>query len=100
LLLQAGEFFEMGKAAAHVAGFEPRIAPALATVGPYVTSRTFVVSGRGRAIHCVHQHCPSLFDTALAQVVFGDRKRDAEIHLAVGRDREAAPPAGALDKRR
>ena len=100
MLLQPGEFFEMGKATAHVAGFEPRIAPALATVGSYVTSRAFVVYGRGRAIHRVHEHGPSFFDASFAQVVFGNRKGDAEIHLAVGRDRETALPAGALDERR
>ena len=99
-MLQFSPFLKVRQADTHIASFEPRVAPALAAVGTDVTGWTVIAFVRLSAIDGPFEDVPSFFDASFAEVVFGNRKRNAEIHLAVGSDGEAALPAGAFDKRR
>lgn len=98
MMLQCGPLFEVRKAGAHIAGFQPGIATTLAA-GPADFARvTSILSGRFGLVDGLLEERPALPHGASAQIVFRSRKRHAEVHLAIGCDGKTTPAARARNE--
>ena len=97
-MLQFSPFFEVRKADAHVAGFEPRITTSLTAVGADIAGRTFILLAWTCFVNGPLERFPSFFNCAGSQIIPRNWKGRAEVHLPIRSNREAVLAAGAFNK--
>src|SRR5207249_779824 len=92
------KFLIVRQADAHVAGFKPGIIASLAAMSSHIAGGAFVLLIRPGLIHGLLEDFPSLLDCSFPQIKFGEWKRYAQIHLAVGGDGKTIAAARTGDK--